>query len=147
MPTQLTADDARQSLNDHVATKGAEIFEKYGPHIGWKELQAILRDKTCTRYPCEVVFDATGLEAGEMAHPFPLGAKPEDGFRMQVHPLFMTRLDAVPAMALYQLVLVNYGVFASPADAETFGACALGIPKDQYYKKLCEVADSLGGCC
>jgi hypothetical protein len=52
MATQLTADDARQSLNAHVAAKGAEIFEKYGPHIGWKELQHILKDENCIRYSC-----------------------------------------------------------------------------------------------
>lgn len=147
MPTQLTTEDARQSLNAHVASKGAELFEKYGPHIGWKELQAILKDTTVTRYPCELVFDAADLGPGEFAHPFSLGEKPEDGFRMQVHPLFMTRLDAVPALVLYQLVLVNYGAFASSDEAETFGAYALGLSKEEYYQQLCEMADSLGGCC
>ena len=38
MPTQLTAADARESLNAHVAAKGEEIRAKYGPYIGWKEL-------------------------------------------------------------------------------------------------------------
>ena len=47
---------------------------------------------------------------------------------------------------LYQLVLVNYGEFASAADAETFGATALGISKDEYYEALCEMADEIGAC-
>ena len=46
---------------------------------------------------------------------------------MYVHPLFMTQLEKVPLLVLYQLVLVNYGEFASPDDAETFGAAALGL--------------------
>jgi hypothetical protein len=143
MPTQLTADDARQSLNAHVAAKGADIFEKYGPHIGWKELQEILKDENCVRYPCEVVFDAGPLEAGEFAYPVAKGEQPKDGFTMFVHPLFMTQLKWVPHLVLYQLVLVNYGEFASSDDAETFGASALGISRDDYYRILCALADQL----
>ena len=147
MSKQLTADDARQSLNAHVAIKGAELFQKYGPHIGWKELQQILKDKTCVRYPCEIVFDAAELQPGEMAYPVPKSGQPEDGFTMFVHPFFLTRLDAMPALVLYQLVVVNYGEFASAEDAEAFGANALGISRSQYYEKLCEMADSIEGCC
>ena len=146
MPAQLTADDARQSLNAHVAAKGAEIFEKYGPHIGWKELQAILKDEDCVRYPCEIAFDAGQLGPGEFAHPVAKGPQPGDGFKMFVHPFYMTQLERVPHLVLYQLVLVNYGEFASPDDAETFGANAIGISKDEYYATLCEMADEIGGC-
>lgn len=146
MPTQLTADDARQSLNGHVAAKGAEIFEKYGPELGWKELQRLLQDRACVRYPCEIVFDTGQLLRGEFAYPVSRGNTPEDGFTMFVHPMFMTQLDRVPYLVLYQLVLVNYGEFASSADAETFGASALGISRDEYYATLCEMADEIGGC-
>jgi hypothetical protein len=145
MPTHLTADDAKQSLNSHVAAKGAEIFEKYGPAIGWKELLRILEDRACVRYPCEVVFDAAPLDPGEFAHPVAKGEHPEEGFTLFVHPCFMTQLDQVPLLVFYQLVLVNYGEFASPDDAETFGANALGLSKDQYYQAVCELADQLGG--
>lgn len=147
MATKLTAEDARQSLNAHVAAKGAEIFEKYGPQIGWKELLRILEDRACVRYPCEIVFDAGALLPGEFAHPVPQGDQPEDGFKLHVHPLFMTELERVPYLVLYQLVLVNYGQFASPDDAETFGAAALGLSKDDYYNAMCEAADLLGACC
>ena len=58
----------------------------------------------------------------------------------------MTQLPQVPWLVLYQLVLVNYGEFASPDDAETFGAAALGLDRDEYYARLCEMADQIGGC-
>jgi hypothetical protein len=145
VPTQLTADDARQPLTAHVAVKGAEIFEKYGPRIGWKELQQILKDENCVRYPCEIVFDAGPLGPGEFAHPVAIGEQPKDGFTMFVHPFYMTQLDRVPYLVLYQLVLVNYGQFASPDDAETFGAAALGLNQTDYYAELCELADALAG--
>lgn len=137
--------DPRQSLNAHVASKGAEIFEKYGPRIGWQELQRILRDEACVRYPCEVAFDAAPLRAGEFAHPIPKGNRPEDGFVMHVHPVFESQLDSVPWLVLYQLVLVNYGEFASADDAETFGASALGVTREEYYRGVCALADQLAG--
>ncbi len=145
MASQLTAADARQSLNSHVAAKGAEINAKYGPHIGWQELLRLLDDRACVRYPCKIVFDAAGLQPGECAHPAANGCRPEDGFTMYVHPLFMTDLARVPWLVLYQLVLVNYGAFAAPEDAEVFGANALGISPAVYYATLCEMADEIGG--
>jgi hypothetical protein len=144
MATQLQEQDARETLNSHAAAKGAEIHEKYGPVIGWSELQRILTDRSCVRYPCEIVFDAGPLQPGEVAHPVPKGDRPEDGYALHVHPLFMTQLDQVPALALYQLVLVNYGEFATPDDAEQFGGHALGLLPNDYYTRLCLLADQIG---
>ena len=144
MTIQLTAEDARESLNAHVAAKGDAIREKYGHDIGWTELQQILKDPTCVRYPCEIVFDAAPLEPMEFAHPVAKGESPSDGFTMYVHPYYLTHLDRIPHLVLYQLVLVNYGEFASIEDAETFGAHALGISRDEYYAILCGLADEIG---
>jgi len=144
--TKLTAENAKESLAAHVAAKGAEINGKYGPHIGWNELLLILEDRACVRYPCEIVFDAGPLLPGEFAHPIAKGGCPEDGFTMFVHPFFRTQADRLPYLVFYQLVLVNYGEFASPADAETFGASALGLSREDYYQALCEMADQIGGC-
>ena len=55
----------------------------------------------------------------------------------------MAQLDQVPALALYQLVLVNYGASATAEDAEAFGAHALGVTINDYYTRLCVLADQL----
>jgi hypothetical protein len=141
MSQQLTLADAQNSLTAHIADKAAAIRAKYGPRIGWKELHQILEDRECTRYPCEIIFDDTPLRDGEFAHPVAKSDNPEDGYRMHVHPFFGTEPGMVPALVLYQLVLVNYGDFASPTDAEIFGATVLGMDQDAYYRKLCELAD------
>jgi hypothetical protein len=143
MAAAPSAHDARQSLNASAAAIGAEVYEKYGPRIGWTQLLQILGDRSCARYPCEIVFDAAPLQAGEFAHPVAKGDHPADGFTIYVHPFFMMQLDQVPLLVLYQLVLVNYGAFASSDDAETFGAAALGLAKDRYYDTLCRLADEL----
>jgi hypothetical protein len=138
-----TAQDAEESLNVAAAAIGARIHETYGPRIGWAQLRQILLDRSCVRYPCEIALDAGPLGPGEFAHPVARGNRPEEGFTMYVHPFFATQLDQVPLLVLYQLVLVNYGAFAAPEDAEAFGAAALGIPRDQYYRNLCYLADQL----
>lgn len=146
MAIQLAAQDVRESLNTHVAAKGADIFNRYGPQIGWEQLQRILQDRTCVRYPCEIAFDAAPLCDGEFAHPVAKGERPEDGYVMHIHPCLETQRDEAILLVLYQLVLVNYGEFASPADAEVFGANALGIPADDFYSQLCQLADRICGC-
>ncbi len=143
MATKLTAEHARQSLRQHVAETGAEIYEKYGPVIGWNELLRLLNDRTCVRYPCDIVFDAAPLNPGEFAYPAAKGNTPDEGFAMHVHPFFITDLKHVPYLVLYQLVVVNYGEFASAEDAEIFGAAALGLSRDDYYATLCGLADQL----
>ncbi len=145
MATQLTAEDARQSLTNHVEQKGAEVFGKYGPDLGWDGLQRLLEDRVFVRYPCEIVFDATPFLPGEFAHPVQKGALPEEGFTMFVHPSFEARLDCAVAGVLYQLVAVNYGDFASSDEAESFGAAALGLTRDEYYGMLCAMSDKVGG--
>jgi hypothetical protein len=145
MATQLTADDAKQSLTAHVASKGEELCEKYGPGLGWADLQVVLGDRAYVRYPCDIQFDAGPLEAGEFAHPIAKSSKLEDGFTMYVHPVYMLDLVHVPYLVLYQLVAVNYGEFASAEDAELFGANALGISRDEYYATLCELAARIDG--
>ena len=143
MARQLTADDARQSLTAHVAARGTEINELFGPTIGWEELQRILQNRTCVRYPCEIRFGAEPLLEGEVAHPVAKGERPEDGFTIVVHPAFASDLAGATDLVLYQLVLVNYGEFASAEDAETFGAAVLGLAKDDYYRRVCALADRL----
>ncbi len=141
MSPQLTLQDAQQSLTAHLDSKGAAIHAKYGPRIGYQQLQLILADRDCTRYPCEIVYSDMPLRDGEFAHPVAKTDQPEDGFLMHVHPFFAVEPAHVPALVLYQLVLVNYGDFASPEDAEIFGSAVLGIPQEDYYTTLCELAD------
>ena len=143
MSITLTAGDARETLSAHVTAKGVEIREKYGPDIGWDKLQQILLDRACVRYLCKVVFDSSPLLPGEFAHPIPNGDHPEDGFTLYVHPIFLRQREQVSFLVLYQLVLVNYGEFAAPEDAEIFGASVLGLPREEYYSRVCEMADQI----
>jgi hypothetical protein len=143
MSRQLTTDDARQSLTAHVETMGAEVFCKYGPICTWERLAELLADTDFVRYPCELVWAGEELLPGEGAHASQKADRPEEGFRLLVHPAFTAQRDRAVPMVLYQLVAVNYGAFASAHDAETFGAAALGLTRDEYYAELCALADEV----
>jgi len=77
--------------------------------------------------------------------PTPNGELPENGFTLHVHPIFSMRPAMIPHLALYHLVTVNYGEFASSDDAETFAAAALGLDRELYYQSLCTLADEITG--
>ena len=143
MAEHLTEHDARRSLTEHAAEKGAELFAKYGPNICGEDLPRILEDRAFVRDPCDLAFDASMLEPGEFAHPVAKGEQPEDGFTLCIHPVFRDQSDQLPLLVFYQLVLVNYGPFASSDDAEGFGAAALGMDREEYYRAICRLADQL----
>lgn len=145
MAKQLTADDARQSLTTHVEAKGVEVFVKYGPQINWAALQRLLEDRAYVRYPVQIAFDAGALLPGEFAHAAQNGELPEEGFTLSIHPSFDAESMSAIAATLYHLVAVNYGEFASHDEAETFGAAALGLTRDEYYDTLCAMSDQMGG--
>ncbi len=145
MARQLTEQDARESMREHAAAKGQAVRAAYGPLLGWDRLLELLEDRAFVRYPCQIVFDAAPLQSGEVAWPRPSGDSPEDGFTIFVHPGLEDRPNLVPAVVLYQLVVVNYGAFVAEEDAEAFGAAALGMSVDDYYQMLCVLADEVQG--
>jgi hypothetical protein len=145
MAKHLKADTVRCNLAAELAAKAGEIRQKYGPEIGWNELQRLLEDRQCAPFPCEIRFDAEPLLPGEFGHAVPKGATKEQGFIIYLHPLYAKQLARVPYLVLHQLVLVNYGESATPDDAETFGSLALGLSKEEYYRALCDLSTQIGG--
>lgn len=143
MARKLTAEDARRSLAAHATAKGEEIRTKYGACEDWTTFERILSDRSCIRYPCEVRFGSEALRPGEFGWPEPIGDHPREGFVLHLHLYFQDRPADAIALALYQLVLVNYGDFASPVEAESFGAAVLGMDRETYYRRVCQLADEL----
>src|SRR5579872_7370264 len=86
------AEDARPCLSADLAAKAAAIRHKYGPVIGWEELQELLQDRQLTPFPCEIRFDAAPLLPGEFGHPVPKGPSREEGFIIYLHPLYADQL-------------------------------------------------------
>jgi len=145
MARDAIAPSRRQALSVQIAAEGSRVHERYGPSIGWRQLLTLLQDRECVRFPCDLRFDAAPLLPGEFAHALLKGSKREEGYTIHLHPLFEHQLQQVPYLVLHQLVLVNHGDSASADDAETFGALALGLSRDEYFNILCELSDQVGG--
>ncbi len=106
-------------------------------------VEALLEDREIVRYPVTLVFDDAPLQTGEYGFPEPVGCRPQDGFRLYLHPHFEHRDDVLAMLVAYQLVRVNYGDVASHEKAEVFGAALCGMDQDAYYETLCTLVDSI----
>lgn len=145
MARHFKSEAAHQWIRADLESKAAEIRQKYGPSIGWHELQALLQDRHFIPFPCEIRFDASPLLPGEFGHAVAKGQNKEEGFIICLHPHYADQLSRVPYLVLHQLVLINYGDSVTADDAEIFGSLALGLSKDAYYRALCELSGQIGG--
>lgn len=134
----------QQSLREHLVAQAIVAHQKHGPLTADK-LDALLHDPDCLRHPVRLVF-----EFGEMAmHQF---AQPDidwrnselDGRVLYVRPLLRDRPDLLPLAVAYMIPLVNYGDIITDDHCLAYGATLLGMMEEEYYTKICAVADLLG---
>lgn len=140
---KVDAEGGHRSLLDHATSKAAEARARLGPEIGYEEVLGLLEDTSLVRYPTRLVFDTVGIESGMFAYMQQCGSSPGDGFVLHVHPHFESRHEDLPLLIAYHLVAVNYGEVADGAVAESFGATLLGLEVEDYYQRLCTLADEL----
>lgn len=134
----------QQSLREHILAQAVVAHQKHGPLTADK-LDALLHDPACLRHPVRLVF-----EFGEMAmHQF---AQPDidwrnteqDGRVLYVRPLLKNRPDFLPLAVAYMIPLINYGDIISDDHCLLYGATLLGLLEDEYYEKMCALADFIG---
>ena len=133
------------AVTAHVTDKAKEIRKLYGPEIDYEVIQRMLEDRRCIRYPVKIRFVSDGLEPGMFATTDPVSENPDDGYVMSLHRYFEDQPEVLPALILYQAVLVNYGDLATAIDAEIFGSGILGMDRDAYYKRIVALTDALWG--
>lgn len=131
------------AVSQHALAKAAEIRERYGPVIDYSTVLAILEDRKSTRYPVQIRFTTDGIEPGMFAKTVPVSENPDDGYVMSIHARLEDQPQVLPALILYQSVLVNYGDLATAHDAEIFGSGVLGMDRDDYYELLIDLTDAL----
>ncbi|MHC5068826.1 MAG: hypothetical protein ACYTF0_09590 [Planctomycetota bacterium] len=138
-----TVEEGKASLQQHAVARAFEARAAHGPIIDCAAIKAILGDDRFTRYPTQLVFDASQLHAGEFAAAIPRGERPSDGYTIVVHPRFADRNEALPLLVAYHLVVVNYGDIASDEEALHYAAGITGLPVEEAYERICALADSL----
>lgn len=133
------------AVSKHAIEKANEIRARYGPIIDYPAVLRILQDRKCIRYPVEIRFASDGIDPGLFAKTEPVSDNPDDGYVISLHRHFEDRPDVLPALILYQSVLVNYGDLATAEDAELFGSSVLGLERDTYYAQIATLTDALWG--
>lgn len=141
---QLTIEDGKKALLHHAVEKAIALQEKYGHFIDYEMVLKILQDKDFVRYPTRLEFNSEPIDKGFFAVVDAISDEdPSQGYVISIHEHFKKRLGDVPAIVLYQLVAINYGVIATNEEAEIFGATALGLKQEEYYQLLCSLADQI----
>ena len=143
MSRQLTENDGYEALRAHLVQKAAEARGRHGPSFDTDAIERLLEDTDFVRYPTTLKFQLEELREGEFAYPRPRGPSPADGFDLLVHPHFQDRAVDVPCLVAYHIPSINYLDLATHVEAELFGATLLGMGVEEYYAKLCALADEV----
>ncbi|MES9901766.1 MAG: hypothetical protein ABW168_03670 [Sedimenticola sp.] len=131
------------AVSKHVIEKAIQVRALYGPLIDYPTVLQIIEDRRCIRYPVRIEFATEGIEPGMFARTEAASEVPDDGYVISLHRYFEDRTDLLPALILYQSVLVNYGDLATAVDAELFGSGILGLDRDDYYEQIVTLTDAL----
>ncbi len=143
MESKFTVEDGRKAFAHHVIEKALALREKYGPVLDERAFQALLNDRDFVRYPTRVEFDSSKIEPGFFARVEPVADSPANEHVIFLHEHFRGRPRDITNALLYQLVVVNYGEIATREEAELFGSTALGVEQEDYYQRLCRLADAI----
>ncbi len=145
---KLTSEDGKRALMHHVVERAMVLREQYGNFIDYEVLLKILTDSRFVRYPTLLEFNSQPIDDGLFAIAIPfLDDNSFQRYVIYVHEYFKDKLDDVPALVLYHLVMVNYGDIVTGEEAELFGATVLGMEKEEYYQLLCRFADQVSKPC
>ena len=142
---QLTEEDGYRALRDHVRKMARFARAKHGPAIDAAALLRMLADPEVMRFPVRIEYSAEPLMPGEFAYAQASPSGPKDGFTLFVHPAFEERPEVLPHLVAYHVPAINYLDVATRVEAELFGATLLGLDVDDYYARLCVLADELPG--
>ena len=144
MSTDQLEQVGQRSLRDHIIAQAEVAREKHGP-LTFARLDALLHDSVCVRYPVRLVY-----EFGEMAlHQF---GQPDHDWRdetgrgrvLYLRPALREHPDLTVLAVAYLIPLINYGEVATDEHCLAYGAALLGQSEDEFYLKLCALADITG---
>ena len=134
----------QQSLREHLLAQAVVAHQKYAP-LTFAKLDALLHDADCLRHPVRLVY-----EFGEMAmHQF---AQPDmdwrnteqDGRVLYLRPLLREHPNRVVLAVAYLIPAINYGEVITDDHCVLYGATFLGMMEDEFYGRICELADFVG---
>jgi len=127
------------ALFEHARFAAERARARLGSPLNPANLQAFLTDPQCLRYHTRLAFDRTGLEPHQFAQPELQGNE----CCLHVDPHLKDKPDMLCLAVAYMAAVINYGDAATPELAEMLGSLLTGIEQEEFYEKMCAIADSI----
>ena len=134
----------QDSLREHLLAQAVVAHQKHGP-VTFEKLDALLHDPDCLRYPVRLVYEFGEMAMHQFAQPDLDHRNQEQGGRvLYLRPLLKDHPDQVVLAVSYMIPLINYGRVIGDDHCLLYGATLLGMMEDEYYRKLCALAELVG---
>ena len=137
-------DVGQQSLRDHLLAQAVVAHQKHGP-MQPKDIERLLHDPECVRYPTRLVFEFGEMAMHQFAQPDLDPRSPEQHGRvLYLRPMLQERPDLLRLAVAYMIPAINYGEIISDEHCLLYGAALLGLMEEEFYQQICALADAVG---
>ena len=144
MSEQALEQAGRLSLRDHLVAQAVVAHRKHF-NAGALNLASLLADPDAVRFPVRLVFEIGEMAAHQFAQPdIDWRDTSNDGRAIYLRPSLKERSDLIPLAVVYMIPAINYGEIVSDDECIAYGATLLGLTTEEYYWKLCALADFSG---
>lgn len=134
----------QDSLRHHLLAQAVVAHQKHHP-LNPGNLEALLHDPDCLRYPVRLVFEYGEMAMHQFAHPDVDWQNREcDGRVLYLRPAITERPVLIRLAVAYMIPLINYGDIITDDHCLTYGATLLGMIENEFYRNVCDMADFLG---
>ena len=132
------------SLREHLLAQATVAHQKYAPFTA-ATLDAYLKDPACLRYPVRLVFEFGDMAMHQFAQPAPAFRSSDPDARvLYLRPLLREHPDLVILAVAFVVPVINYGDVVTDEHCLGYGATMLGLLQEEFYEKLCALADFVG---
>jgi hypothetical protein len=128
-----------ESLKDHLVNTAILAHQEHSPLSGERLLE-LLENRNLVRHPVKLVFENGSMAPHQFAHPELDG----ESFKLYVHPQLKHNAEMLAQAVAYFIPVMNYGSLINDDHCLIYGATLLGMTIDDYYRALCNLADSVG---
>ncbi len=136
-------EELKEALFSHAFEWATKTKIKLGGPLTGDNLPVLLTSPGCLRYPTVVQFDRKNMEPQQFAQPEILTSENGPLCRLHVDPEIQSSNSSLYLIVAYMAASINYGDTATPDLAEMVGSMLTGMPVEDFYNSICQIADSL----
>jgi len=132
------------SLKTRLKEQGEAARLKHGV-LSPGNLETILTDPDCLRYPTRLVLEFGEMGMHQFAQPdLDLRDETGQGRVLYLRPILGKRPDLLALAVSYMIPVINYGEMVRDDHCQIYGAAIMNMDPDIYFQAICELADYVG---